>query len=243
GGECAVAAGHDQRGVVGDEVANGTAVGGNRRDRQRLRRHKGVDRDHLARGGTDIGRRVHDPRLIGEAGGVRVGGVVKAPGGCGGLCHIGPGAAAFPYTTLFRSGGECAVAAGHDQRGVVGDEVANGTAVGGNRRDRQRLRRHRDGERDRLARGGTENAGSIDDPRLMGEAGAVRVGGVVKAPGGCGGLCHLGPGGAAVFPYTTLFRSGECAVAAGHDQRGVVGDEVANGTAVGGNRRDRQRLR
>ena len=50
------------------------AVGGNRRDRHRRRRRRRVDGHGLAVGGADIARGVDDPRLVGEARAVRVGG-------------------------------------------------------------------------------------------------------------------------------------------------------------------------
>ena len=73
---------HRQRGVAGDEVARAVPVSAAIAvivDRPCRRRR--VDGDGLAVGRADIARRVHHPRLIAEAGGVRGGGVVIAPGG------------------------------------------------------------------------------------------------------------------------------------------------------------------
>ena len=109
--------------------------------------------------------------------------------------------------------------------------------------DRRRRRRHRvDGHR--LAGGvGTDIAHGVDDPRLVGEAGAVRRGiGIAPGAGRAGG--DIGPAGAAVAADLHRLAGAERAVRARHRQRRVVGDIVARrGAAVGGNGRDRNRRR
>ena len=96
-------------------------VGGNRGDRQRLRRRRGVDGDSLAGGSADIAGSVDDPRLIGKARRVR-GRIDQAPARSV-LDHIGPGRAAVAADLDLLSRSESAVGAGDCQRGVVGGEV------------------------------------------------------------------------------------------------------------------------
>ena len=130
GAKRAVGAGHRQRGVAGDEVRRRrTGVVGNRRDRQRLGRPRGVDGDGLAGGGADVAGGVDDPRLVGEA--RAVGGRVEvAPGRRGVLHDVVPRAAAVIADLDLLAGAERAVGAGHRQRGVAGDEVRRrGTGV------------------------------------------------------------------------------------------------------------------
>ena len=109
--------------------------------------------------------------------------------------------------------------------------------------DRRRRRRRRvDGHR--LAVGvGTDIAHGVDDPRLVGEARAVRRG-IGIAPGGRRAGGDIEPAGAAVAADLHRLAGAERAVRARHRQRRVVGDKVARrGAAVGGNRRDRNRRR
>ena len=237
GAERAVGAGHRQRGVAGGEVRR-AGVGGNRRDRQRLGRPRGVDGDGLAGGGADVAGGVDDPRLVGEA--RAVGGRVEvAPGRGGVLRDVVPRGAAVIADLDLLAGAERAVGAGHRQRGVAGGEVRR-AGVGGNRRDRQRLGRPRGVDGDGLAGGGADVAGGVDDPRLVSEARAVG-GRVEVAPGRGGVLRDVVPRGAAVIADLDLLAGAERAVGAGHRQRGVAGGEVRR-AGVGGNRRDRQRL-
>ena len=95
--------------------------------------------------------RVDDPRLVGEARGVRRG-IGIAPGArrAGG---IGPAGAAVAADLHLLAGAERAVRARHRQRRVAGDIVARRrAAVGGNRGDRNRRRRRRRVDRHRGGR-------------------------------------------------------------------------------------------
>ena len=63
--------------------------------------------------------------------------------------------------------------------------------------------------------GGADIAGGVDHPRRVGEARAVRVGGVVIAPARAG-LRNIVPGGAAVAADLDLLARSQRAVGAGH---------------------------
>ena len=163
-----------------------SGVGGNRRDRQRLGRPRGVDGDGLAGGGADVAGGVDDPRLVGEA--RAVGGRVEVAPGRGGVLRPRRATWLPPslLTWIFSPAPSAPLVP--DTVSVVSlvMKSAAGAGVGGNRRDRQRLGRPRGVDGDGLAGGGADVAGGVDDPRLVGEARAV--GGRVEVAPGRGGV-------------------------------------------------------
>src|SRR6185369_732695 len=107
------------------------------------------------------------------------------PGGGRDLGNVVPAEPAVAGQLDALAGGQGAIAAGHHERGVAGDEVrgrAAGVVADGGDGQRRGGRTGVDG--DVLAGGGADIAGGIDDPRRVSETGAVAGAGVVIAPGG-----------------------------------------------------------
>ena len=103
-----------------------------------------------------------------------------------------------------------------DQRGVAGDEVAGAVPVSS---AIAVIASVAVGSAVSMVTawlvGGADIAGGVDNPRRVGEARAVRVGGVVIAPARAG-LRNIVPGGAAVAADLDLLARSQRAVAAGH---------------------------